>query len=208
MREAKQRGTDIERCSEGLPMSMLMPDADIRPDKFSSSPYQHGAGTAGMRIQSISAKSTASLLPTEDDDGTFVDSPPPELPIELVVEKTADTSIPNTPNKIWACHRELSKLNRIEDIEAFLACGAESPNRRQVPCDEPARSQYGSAEREGFKGYCKKSASLFLNYFHILEQGSDPSMPELGTKWPSMPAHSPIATATQIETYFAAINKG
>lgn len=36
MREAKARGTDIERCSEGLPRNMLMPDAHIRPDKLSS----------------------------------------------------------------------------------------------------------------------------------------------------------------------------
>lgn len=207
MREAKERGTDIERCSEGLPMGMLMPEADTRPDKFSSSPHHFRVGTPRIRIRSISAESTISLPSTEDDDGTLVDSPPSELPVESAVDGVADPARPNAPNKNWTSHGELPKLNRIEDIEAFLARGAESSNRQQVLCDEPPRSQYESTEREAFKAYYKEPASLFLNYFHILERVSDPSMSELGTKRPSTPAHSPVATATRTDTYSVTIPK-
>ncbi|KAL9137457.1 MAG: hypothetical protein Q9175_001346 [Cornicularia normoerica] len=201
MHEAKERGTDIERCCEGLPMRMLIPDVDTRPDKFSSSSHDYASGTPWIWTPSTSAES--SRVPSSSAIGGDkpIDSPPRELLTEMAVNGV-DPPVPTTPNKTTTSHGELPKLNRIEDIETFIARLAESPNCTQVPCDEPHRVQYGPGEREAFKAYYKKPASVFfLNYFHILERMPDPPTSEAGTKWPdcpnspSSPGHSHIAAA-------------
>lgn len=203
MREAKARGTDIERCSEGLPMNMLMPDASSRLFKFSSSMHNHGAATPGVRTPSTSG-GPSRVPPLSAIEGIEpIDSPPRKFLTELVVDGV-DPPVPTTPNKTRTSHGDLSKLDNIEVIEAFLARRAESPDWRQVPCDKSPRIHYGPGEREAlFKAYCKKPASVFLNYFHILERVPDPPMPEpcierLG--WPtsrSTPGHSPIDAIPQ-----------
>lgn len=195
MCEAKERGTDIERCSEGLPMNMLMPDAHTRPDKFSSSTRNHGS-----RISSPGAEPSRVPVSSAIDVTEPFDSPPRELLTELAVDGI-DSPVPTTPNKNSTSHGELPGFNRIEDIEEFLARWAEFRDRPQVPCDEAPRIHCGPAEREAFKAYYQEPASVFLNYFHILERAPDPPMPEPSIKWqgwpnsPSAPVQNPIDAA-------------
>lgn len=186
MREAKERGTDIERCSEGLPMNMLMPDAHTRPDKFSSSAHNHGS-----RISSPSAEPLRVPVLSAIDVTEPFDSPPRELLTELAVDGI-DPPVTTTPKKSSTSHGELPRFNRIEDIEEFLARRAEFRDRPQVPCNEAPRIHCGPAECEAFKAYYQEPASVFLNYFHMLERMPDPPMPEPSTKWQGWP-HSPSA---------------
>lgn len=198
MREAKQRGTDIERCSEGLPMSLRMPDADTRSDKISSSFHSHGVSTPGTWTPTTTAPPSRVPSSSVIEGNKKIDSPPRELLTELALDGV-DPPVPILPNKTRTSHGELPKLQNPEDIEVFVARRAESPNRPQVPCDEPPRLEYGPAEREAFKAYYKERPSVFQDYFYILEQLPDPPMPGTDTRWsgwpnsPSTPGHSPIA---------------
>lgn len=210
MREAKERGTDIERCCEGLPRNMLMPGAGTRLPF-----HNHRAGLPEVWTPSSSAE-LSKLPPSSVFEGNEpIDNPRDELLTELEVDGV-DPPVPTTRNKPWTSHGELPKLNNVEDIEAFPARRAESLGRPQVPCDEPPRIQHGPAEREAFKIYYKGPARVFLNYFHILERVPDPPMPEPGTNWPDWPkspstlGHSPLAAAakpTQTDTDAVAIPK-
>ena len=178
MREAEDRGTDIERCSAGLPRNMLMPDADTRPTKFSSSSHSYGAGTPEVWIPRIS----------ESNEG--IDSPSRELLTELPVDGV-DPPVPTPPTGTRMSHGDLPKLSRVQGTQAFGARRAESPNLLRA---QPPRIQYRPAEREAFDAYHKEPVGLSLDYFRLLERG---------TQWPDWPPssptpdHSPIAAAPE-----------
>lgn len=190
MREAKERGTDIERCCEGLPMNLLMPDAGTRSDMFSSSSNSREAGTS---VAGSPSTNIGSLRAPPSSAVEGHDNPPRELLTEAAVDGV-DPPVPTNLYKIGTSHGELPKLNKSKDIEGFVAGQVKSPDHPQVPCDEPLRTSCGPAEREVLKAYYKEPASVILNYFNILVQVVDPATPAAG--WPNsllMPGHSPIA---------------
>lgn len=206
MREAKERGTDIERSCEGLPMNMLMPQAYTRPEKFSSSStHCYEPGTVEVRnpysdyeILKIASLSTIAVYEPRE-------SPPCELLTELAVDGV-NPPVSTIPDETRTSHGQFPTLNGTEDIEAFPFRRAESPDHPQVPCDESPSIQHGSAECEPFNTYYKEPASVFLNYFHLLERVPDPAMPTPSTEWPdwpkspSTPGQNPIAKPTQTDT--------
>ena len=166
-----------------------MPEADTRPNKFSSSSHSYGAGTPEVWIPNIS----------ESNEG--IDSPSRELLTELPVDGV-DPPLPTPPTKTRMSHGDLPKLSSVQEIEAFGARRAESRNLLHA---QPPRMQYRPAEREAVKAYHKEPVGLFLNYFRLLERG---------TKWPDWPpspptrGQSPIAAApesTQTDTNSMAI---
>ena len=157
---------------------MLMPDADPRPDQFLPSSHVHSAGTLGLRTLGTNAVPTCSAAEGNEP----IDSPPHELLTELPVDGV-DPPVASTHGKPGTPHGNLSALNQMGGIEAFPA-RPESPNRPQVPCDEPPGILRGPTEREAFKARYKEPAGVFLNYFRILEPVLDPPMPEPGTARP------------------------
>ena len=198
MRQAQERGTDIERNCEGLPMGMLMPNVEARTDEFSSSAHSHGAGTPDVWTQSTNAQPPRDSASFACEADEINDSPPPDLLTELAVDGV-DPLVPTIPIQTRTSRGELLQLHNIEDIGAFLARRAESPNRPQVPRDEPPPLQYGPAEREAFK-------ADHQDYFDILERLPNPPISEPHGKWPGWPnspstrGHSPIA-ATPMRTH-------
>ena len=186
MREAKARGTDIERCSEGLPRNMLMPDAHTRPDNLSPSTHNHGAATPGVWVPS-----TSTITPRVSSSSTIqgnepTDSPPWELLTKLAVD-SVDPPIPTIPGNPRISHEELLKLNRIANVQVSPLRRAEPPDRPQVPCKEPARIHCGPAEREAYKVYHQQPVSVILNCFHAVERVPDQPMHRQNTEWPGRP---------------------
>ena len=202
MRKAKDQGTDIEHCFEGLPRNMPIRDANTRSDKSSSSHRNRMAFTTGISIANTSADRSrvSSLSSMEGNEPN--DRPPHEL-LTLAVD-VVDPPVPNIPPKTKTFHGELPKLSGIGDIDAVLARRGESPDRPQVPCDRPSRVQHGPTERDAVSGHHKQPASVSLKYLHILERMSTPQKPDPGTRWPGSAedvSSGPIAASPKpIET--------
>lgn len=177
-----------------------MPDIHTRPDKLSSSTYNHEAATPGVCIPSTSTITSRVSSSSTIQGNEPTDSPPWELLTELAVDGV-DLPVPRIPEKTRISHRELLKLNRIENVQVSPFCRAESPDRPQLPCEEPTRIHYGPAEREADNIYLKQPVSVFLNCFHALERVPDQPMTRPNTEWlgrsnsPSTSGHSLIDAA-------------
>ena len=159
MREAKERGTDIERCCDGLPTNLRMPNADIQPDQSSSSSHHHGAGSSEMMNPETNAQRSGIPWSSATEANARRESTLGELLRELAVEGI-DPPLLTTPNETRTPHGELPKLNSTKNIGA-----TESQTSPLEPCDAPPGIQRGPAEREEFKAYYAQSASVFLSYF-------------------------------------------
>ncbi len=191
VREAEHRGTDIERYPDGLPMNMLMPDADTRHEKFSFSSHSSRAGTSEVLIPGISAELSRVPSPPATEGNERIDGPPHELLVESAVDEE-DLPVPTNPTRTRT--GDPPKLGSIENTEAVVTRRAESPSRPQVPCDGSPRTQHGRAEREALKDHHKEPTSVSSNCFQMLERATKlPDWPDS----PSTPGHSPIAAAPE-----------
>lgn len=100
MREAKERGTDVERDCDGLPTFLRMPKAD----QFSSSSHNHGASSSGIGNPD-DAHARSSVIPSSSATGAK-NAPRAitlsELLTELVIiDGTLDPPVHGlTPNEI------------------------------------------------------------------------------------------------------------
>lgn len=158
-------------------MNMLMPRIDTRPDTFaSSSLHRHDSGTAEVWDPDSDLKQLRIPLLSTTAVSEPIDSPPRELLTEIAVNGV-DPRVPIIPNKTRTAHGQLPRLNRMEDIEAFVSRQAESSECPRVPCDESPRTQNESAKGEALKAHNKEPASDVLNYFHLLERVRRPQIP-------------------------------
>ena len=188
VREAEHRGTDIERYPDGLPMNMLMPDADTRPKRSSVSSHSSKASTSEVSIPRISAEQSRVPSSPATESHEPIDSPPHEFLVESAVDE-GDLLVLKNLTGTRTSHGDLPNLSRIEDTEA-----SESPSRPQVPCDNPPRTQYGPAEREALKAHHEEPTSVVPNFFQMLERATQrPDWPNS----PSTPGHSPIAATPE-----------
>ena len=193
VREAEHRGTDIERYPDGLPMNMLMPDADTRPEKSSFSSRSSIAGTSEVLIPGISAELSRVPSSPAIEINELIDKPPHELLVEPAADEE-DLPVPTNLIRTRTSHGDTPELSSIEDTEAFVTHRAESPSGPQEPCDDPPRTQYGPAEGEAPKAHHKEPTSVSSNYFQMLERATKLS------DWPdspSTPGHSPIAATPE-----------
>ncbi len=193
VREAKHRGTDIERYPDGLPMNMLMPDADTRPKESSFSSRSSKAGTSEVLIPGISAELSRVPSSPATESNELTDSPPHEFLAEPAVNEE-DLPVPTNPIRTGMSHGDPPKLSSIADTEAFVTRQAETPSRPQVPGDDPPRPQSGPAEREALEAHHKEPTSVSSNYFQMLERAA--KLPDWPNS-PSNPGHSPVAAAPE-----------
>ena len=177
MREAKERGTDIERCCQGLPTNLRMPTADSRPDIFSSSSRNHMAGTTGVWTANTSAQqSKLSWFSATEANGPR-ESALGELLTELAVDGV-DPPVLTTPNQTSTPHEQPNELISIEDIAASQEPHEGPPGIRRTP-----------AQREEFRAYYSRSTIEFLNYFQYAGEESES---EGGSPTPVQTFTSPI----------------
>lgn len=146
MCEAKIRGTDIERCCNGLPTNLRMPNAD----QFPSSSHIHWASSSGIGNPDTHAR--RSVIPSssaiEANDAPREANLDDELLTELVVDGVVDPALLlTTPNETRTPYGQLLLLepNGIEDTEAILFGQAGSQNSSE---ERPPGIRRGPAEPE------------------------------------------------------------
>ena len=177
MREARERGTDIERCCEGLPTNLRMPTADSHPAKFSSSSRNHVTGTIGVWNPSTSAQpSRLSWFSATEANGPR-ESALGELLTELTVD-VVDPPVLITPNQTSTPHEGSNELDGITSS--------------QEPDGGPPGFRRTTAEREEFRAYYGRSTVEFLNYFQ--DVGGE-STSESGSPTPVQTFTSPAGIA-------------
>ena len=177
MREARERGTDIERCCEGLPTNLRMPTADSQPAKFSSSSRNHVTGTIGVWNPSTSAQPSRLSWSSATEANGPRESALGELLTELTVD-IVDPPVLITPNQTSTPHEDLNELDSIA--------------ASQEPDDGPPGIRRTPAERKEFRDYYGRSTVEFLNYFQ--DVGGD-STSESGSPTPVQTFTSPVAIA-------------
>ena len=190
MREAKERGTDIERCCEGLPTNLMLPRTDTRSVSFSSSSHNHEASTLGILTPNTSAYPSRIPSPSAIEANGPSDDPLDDLLTELPIDGI-DQPL-SAPSAIRPSHKELDSFDSIEILEAFgafLASEKESADHLLLPPAEPPGIQRTPAERKMFKTYYEGPASVFLNYFRTVEQVLDSP--------PIAAAQKPMRTVTE-----------
>ena len=181
MREAKERGTDIERCCEGLPTNLRMPTADSQPAKFPSSSRNYVTGITGVRNPSTSAQPSRLSWSSATEANGPRESALGELLTALAVAGV-DPPVLTTPNTTSTPHEEPNELDGIEDV----AASQEPPN------DGPPGIRRTPAEREEFRDYYSRSTIEFLNYFQDVGQESTS---ESGSSTPVQTFTSPVMNA-------------
>ena len=170
MREARERGTDIERCCDGLPTNLRMPAPISRPD-------------------------ANDMLLAELPTGLLVDGGDPPL---VTTANNTSTSHGDLSQLDGVEDEEVSLT--LEDMlgqEAELPDPSQEPPDASPPSSHSppppttttASTQHTSAERETSPSHHRPSGSECLNYFQTLE--GVPDGPVVGDAAPSR-GSSPI----------------
>lgn len=148
VRQAKERGT------EGLPTNMLMPNADTRSDKFSSSSHSHSAGTPAVWTPGTTAESSTVPSRSGNEGNIPIDCSPPgiltDLPFDGIDPPVSPPSYKTRtlrPIEDMSLE-ELAERNRTEDFEGFLAHEAEPPPRPSSDQSEDFFEGFSTFESE------------------------------------------------------------
>ena len=171
MREARERGTDIERCNDGLPMNLRMPAPSSRAganDNLSGEPLT-GLPVAGVDPPRLTPANNTS---TSHGDLSQLDGIIEDGEVSLTLEAFLG-----------------------QDVGSPIPSPVQPPSPPPAPAPPaPPGIHRGSAEREIFLSHYKKSASEFLNYFQTLEGVPDksPVVGDAGAPRRSRPIMIPI----------------